>query len=173
MNGWVGVAQWKTIPGMLISDGSSRQSAASAAQNSDSVKSSYQPSTASYAIDARIQIVDPAQYGCYVDIQLRTQAEGQGQNRHGYALGFAQGTGAFVGRFFPYGNFTIVKQTSFSPTNDWHNYRAEVVQNQLTLKIDGSTVLQATDNNYLDAGQVGLGNGNCQVQVSEFAVAPL
>ena len=39
-----------------------------------------------------------------------------------------------------------------SPAGDWHEYRAEVRQNQLTLKIDGSAVLQAVDNNYLEAG---------------------
>jgi hypothetical protein len=52
-------------------------------------------------------------------------------------------------------------------------YHAEVRANRLTLQIDGSTVLQTTDNSYLDPGQVGLGNGHCQVQVSSFTVGPL
>lgn len=177
MNGWVGAAQWKTIPGKLVSDGSSRRFPGSAAEGADSVQPAYQPSTPGYAAEARIQIIDPGQSGCYVDVQLHTQAEGQGQSRHGYALGYTQQygqqTGAFVGRFFPYSNFTILKQTTFSPSSDWHVYRAEVEQNQLTLKIDGSTVLQTTDNTYLDAGQIGLGSGNCQVQVSSFTVTPL
>jgi 3-keto-disaccharide hydrolase len=173
MNGWVGVAQWKSIPRMLVSDGTSHLSAGWAARGADSVQPPRQPLTANYAVEARVQIVDPTENGCYVDIQLRSQTEGQGQDRHGYALGYQHGTGAFVGRFFPFANFVSIKQTSFSPAGDWHDYRAEVEQNQLTLKIDGSTVLQATDNNYLDAGDVGLGNSDCQVQVSSFTVTPL
>jgi hypothetical protein len=158
---------------MLISDGTSRSQPGSAGQGSDAVQPPAKPSKADYAVTARIQVVDPTQNGCYVDIQFRTQSEGQGQDRHGYVMGFSKDMGAFVGRFFPYSNLTSIKQTTFSPAGDWHEYRAEVVQNQLTLKIDGSTVLQATDNNYLDAGGVGLGNGNCQVQVSSFTVEPL
>jgi hypothetical protein len=173
MDGWAGVAQWKTIPGLLVSDGTSHLSPAWASRGSDSVQPSQVPPGANYAVESRLQIVDPTSNGCYVDIQIRGATEGQGADRHGYALGFQQGTGAFVGRFFPQVNWTIVKQTSFSPGSDWHVYRAEVLQNQLTLKVDGSTVLQAVDNTFLDAGQVGLGNGNCQVQVSSFVVTPL
>jgi len=173
MDGWVGVTEWKAIPGMLISDGTARFQPGSAGQGSDLVQPPARPAVADYAVTARIQIVDPSQNGCYVDIQLRSQIEGQGRDRHGYAVGFAQGMGGFIGRFFPYFGFTPIKQTSFSPAGDWHDYRAEVQQNQLTLKIDGSTVLQATDNSYLEAGSVGLGNGNCQVQVSGFTVGPL
>jgi hypothetical protein len=173
MDGWVGVAQWKTIPGVLISDGSTHLPPGWASRGADSVQPPRQPSAPDYAVEARIEIVDPTLNGCYVDLQVRSDTEGQGQSRHGYTLGFAQGTGAFVGRFFPDLNTATVKQTSFSPGTDWHVYRAEVKQNQLTLKIDGSIVLEATDNNYLDAGRVGLGNSNCQVQVSSFDVAPL
>jgi hypothetical protein len=173
MDGWAGVAQWKTIPGLLISDGTSHLQTGWASRGADSVQPPQQLSGANYAVESRIQIVDPTSNGCYVDLQIRAEAEGRGADRHGYALGFQQGTGAFAGRFSPDLNWTTIKQTSFSPGSDWHTYRAEVQQNQLTLKIDGSIVLQAVDNTYLNPGQVGLGNGNCQVQVSSFVVAPL
>ena len=173
MDGWVGVAQWKTIPGALISDGSSRLPQFQATRGANSVQPPQQPSASDYAVEARIQIVDPTVSGCYVDLQVRVETEGDGTWRHGYTLGFAQGVGAVVGRFAQAGGWTSIKQTSFSPGSDWHTYRAEVKQNQLTLKIDGSTVLVATDNNYLGPGQVGIQNSYCQVQVSGFDVTPL
>jgi len=45
--------------------------------------------------------------------------------------------------------------------------------NQITLKVDGSIVLQVTDNRLLSAGRVGLENGDCQVNVSSFQVMAL
>jgi hypothetical protein len=173
MDGWTGVPQWKTIPGILVSDGTSHTTLAYASRGEGSVQPPRQPSAGSYGVEARIQIVDPTQGSCYVAIQLREQAEGQGGDRHGYVLGYSREAGAFVGRFFPGASYAQIKQTAFSPGADWHVYRAEVAQNQLTLKIDGSVALQATDNNYLDAGGVGLVNSNCQVQVSSFGVAAL
>jgi len=173
MDGWAGVAQWKTIPGYLVSDGTSHVSLFSGSHGDDAVQPARQPSTVNYVVEARIQVVDPASDDCYVAIQLRSQTEGQGVFRHGYDLGWQRRGGAFMGRYYPSFQYAPIKQTSFSPASDWHVYRAEVEQNQLTLKIDGSVVLQATDNNYLDPGGVGLANSYCQVQVSSFSVAPL
>ena len=171
MGGWVGADEWKTVAAMLISDGHSRDSYAAAGLNS--VRPPFRPASPDYTVTARLKIVsDPQQYPCDVALLLRVAPDGQGQETHGYSLGYAQGTGAVIASYHP-GTTTTISHATFSPGNDWHEYAAAVKDNLLTLGIDGSTVLQASDNNYLDAGQVGLMSDACQVQVSSFTVTPL
>lgn len=173
IDGWVGSAEWKSIPGLLVSDGTAGSGPGSEAFGTGSVRAPFRPATGNYAVDARIQIVDPRQDGCYVAMVLRDEVDGQGPQAHGYVVGYVQGSGATAGTFRPGGSFAMIDHATFSPGTDWHVYHAELRANQLTVQIDGSTVLQATDNNYLAPGQVGLSNGRCQVQVSRFTVTLL
>lgn len=62
---------------------------------------------------------------------------------------------------------------TYTPGLDWHMYRAEFKDNQITLKIDGSVVLQVMDNKFVSPRQVRLGNGYCQIDVSSFQVIAL
>lgn len=173
MDGWVGAAEWKSVPGYLVSDGSADYGPGWESQGIGVVRAPFRPATGNYAVDARIQIVDPRKNGCFVAMVIRDQVDGQGPQTHGYLAGYVQSSGAMVGSFRTGANFSLIDQATFSPGGDWHDYHAELRANQLTLQIDGSTVLQATDNNYLSPGQVGLSNSRCQVQVSRFSVTPL
>lgn len=171
MGGWVGGEEWKTVAGTLISDGSAYGESTFLGQ--DSVQPPFRPTGPDYAVDARIKIIsDPQRPSCEVALEARAAPDGQGQNTHGYYLGYSQGTGAVIRLFHP-GASTTISHATYSPGTDWHEYYAAVKDNQLTLKIDGSTVLQAFDNNYLEPGRVGVVSEVCQVQVSGFSVTPL
>jgi hypothetical protein len=156
---------------MLISDG--RSAAGVASQGNNAVRPPYRPARPDYAVIAKIKIVsDPLRYFCHAALQLRVAPDGQGQETHGYYLGYVQGTGAVITSFHP-GVTTTISHAIFSPGNDWHEYSAVVKDNLLSLKIDGSTVLESPDNNYLDAGQVGIMSDACQLQVASFTVTPI
>jgi hypothetical protein len=172
MGGWVGGEEWKTVAGMLISDG--RSFAGAASQGMNAARPPYRPARPDYAVTARIKIVsDPLVYNCHAALQLRVAPDGQGQETHGYYLGYVQGTGAVITSFHPSGLTTPVSHATFSPGNEWHEYSAVAKDNLLSLKIDGSTVLEAPDNKYLDAGQVGIMSDACQLQVGSFTVTPI
>ncbi len=168
MNGWTGGSQWKVVNGMLVSDGTN---AGYTATGVDAVTAPYQPSTANYAVEASIQIVsspDP----CYFGIRGRVQSDGS--NYDGYFVGFDTSSGGAVIASFSAGDYWALRGSKeYSPGSGWHTYRAAFKDNQLTLLIDGNVVLQATDNKFLSAGQVGLGNGRCQVDVNRFQVLSL
>ena len=62
---------------------------------------------------------------------------------------------------------------SYTPDLKWHTYRVEAQGNHLTFSVDGKTLVQMTDNKFLNPGQVGLWANNYQLEVSSFTVTVL
>jgi hypothetical protein len=174
MNGWTGASEWKTLNGQLLSDGNwthTMVNGAVAPTGGDTILSPYKPPTADFAVEARIQIISNPD-NCWVAIGGRIQNDGSGYD--GYFVGYDAYYGdGVIAYFSPGSGWTPMRSNGFHPGNDWHIYRAEFKGNQITLKIDGSIVLQIMDNRLLNAGRVGLENGDCQVGVSSFQVTAL
>src|SRR5205085_814465 len=55
----------------------------------------------------------------------------------------------------------------------WHIYRLEVGGNTLTFRIDGSVMVETTNNQFASGGQVGLWSVNTQIDVRRFEVIAL
>lgn len=168
MNGWVGSSEWKVVHGVLVSDGTH---AGLTAYGDDAVTSPYQPSTANYAAEAKIQIVSSPDH-CYFALRGRVQPDGSEYD--GYFVGFDTNYGdALIAAFSARDTWSPIKSQTYTPDLNWHTYQAAFKGNQITLKIDGSVVLQVTDNKFINPGQVGLANGDCQINVSSFQVIAL
>jgi hypothetical protein len=58
----------------------------------------------------------------------------------------------------------------YSPGLATHIYRADFMNNEIVLSVDGNAVLTAMDNRFINSGKVGLANGQCQLQVPGFKV---
>jgi hypothetical protein len=152
MNGWVGTAEWKGVPGLLVSDGSN--------SGGDAVYSPYQPAATDYAIEATIRAINPG--GCYFGIVGRSTAQGH------YIVGYNGGR-ATIGSTHQ----NAIAGTGFDPGTTAHKYRAEFRSNRITLVIDGNALTNATDNDFLSSGQVGLASAFCQIEVSSYRVLSL
>lgn len=150
--GWIGPAEWKNVPGLLVSDGSNN--------GGDTVVAPFQPPTRDYAIEATIRAINPG--GCYFGVVGRSTSEGH------YTVGYNGGR-ASIGSTHSY----VIAGTGFDPGKAAHVYRAEFRGNRITLIIDGNAVTQTTDNDFLAPGQVGLASASCQIEVSTYRVLAL
>ncbi len=155
LSGWFGSSDWKSVNGMLVSDGT----------NNDSQLSITAPYaitvTPDYAIEAEIQVLRSG--GCS-SFGLVARAE---EDRRGYRAGvnYCEFDGASLW------DFPDIPHVPYDPGTAWHTYRLQVVGNALTFIIDGTPVISAIDNRYLAPGRVGLWSDEVQLNVRRFSVA--
>jgi len=148
MDGWTVSSEWKTSNGLLLSDGSNGTDH-SATDGTDSATPPYQPQTANYAVEARMQILHSAD-PCYLGFRGRFQPDASGSWYDGYAVEYDSYFGDdLIATFSPNNYFTVLKSAIYNPGLGWHTYRAEFKNNQITFKIDGNVVLQVLENSYL------------------------
>ena len=152
MSSWAGSAQWKTVGGMLVTDGSDRSIAVAPVDLRN---------RRDYAVEAEIQAIKPDSsfFGVL----------GRLVNGVGYEGGYAD----YGYMRIRYNGDEIAKSGSFSLDNGWHRYRLEVTQNNIRLLFDGAEVARAIDNRMLDAGTVGIYCDHCQINVRSFRVMGL
>ena len=162
LNGWTGGSEWKPVSGLLVSDGTGN--------GDDTILAPLLPRLPNYAIEAQIRLVRKpvALATCYFGVV------GHVKNNGGYYVGPRNGGGSYV--------LVIAQQSSGfpqlssqpdDPGTDPHTYRVEFRGNQIIVMIDGYSVLQTSDNQYLDPGKVGLYNYGCPIEVSGFTVKSL
>lgn len=149
--GWAATGQWKTVRGMLVSDGSAESVAMAPVDLG---------SQADYAVEAEIQVLDPNDVRCYLEARII--------NGEGYWGGLQ---GWWDDMQIGYGSDTI-SSTDFSINSEWHTYRFEVSGNTMTLYFDGAEVARAMDNRQLEAGTVGIYCSG-QINVRAFRVIAL
>jgi hypothetical protein len=162
LNGWTGGPEWKAVSGLLVSDGTGN--------GDDTILAPLQPQNADYAIEAQIRLLRKpvALATCYFGIV------GRGKDHAGYYAGSTNNSGRYAlivaqqASGFP----QLVSQDD-DPGIDSHLYRVEFNGNHIAIKIDGNPVLQTSDNQYLDAGKVGLYSYGCPIEVSSFRVTSL
>lgn len=161
--GWTGGPEWKAVSSMLVSDGTGN--------GNDTILAPVQPAGVNYAIEAQIRLQQrPVALGtCYLGLVGRAT-----DDHNGYYVGLHNNSGNFalvISRQSP--GFPEVKSQNDDPGLDFHLYRVEFSGNQILVKIDGNLVMQASDNQYLDPGKVGLFSYGCPVEVSSFKLLPL
>jgi len=64
-------------------------------------------------------------------------------------------------------------QASHTPDTNWHTYRVEVHDNYIKLLIDGTQVVEATDNHHLTGAATGLWSYHAVLNVRSFKVIAL
>jgi hypothetical protein len=172
LNGWTGSSEWSAANGELISNGHwSGDLSAPATTGGDAIMSPYQPSTADYALQARMRVLSTPDK-CWLALRGRVRNDGSGYS--GYFVGYdAYYGGGNIAYFDPSVGFDSLEGKSYDPGFGWHIYRAEFRGNEIILRIDGYTLLQVTDSANTNAGQVGLESGDCRIEVSSFKVFAL
>ena len=147
---------------MLVSDGSS----------ANPILAPFQPATANYAIEAEVRI-DATDYNNYFALVARLTQNGF------YGAGDSwpsscSATG-YVDAWDSSNKYHDVAGANNTPDpgHGWHTYRLEIKDNKITFSFDGSVLVSANDNRYLDAGQVGLLTSGVQLSVRSFKVIAL
>lgn len=179
LGGWTQSGGWSSSGGMLINDGSD--------YNNDGHPTAIAPTFPQ----------DIANYSVQTDIWLdRYTDEGGISGEAGFGLvvrspdqiaGYKLGVCA-SGGIYSCGNadhelilsnsFVFqsppIKQTEFRPTEGtWYTYRLDVQGNMITAWVNGSMLLQTTDDKYLCAGSIGLWSDRSQISVRNFTINAL
>jgi hypothetical protein len=158
LNGWVGTSDWKVRNGILLDDGSYSPSGPSG----PTIVAPFQPATADYAVEVRIQFVK----GCCFDAVTFRGSQGT-DGWHRYKLTIL---GGYIAISRDDGRMIAI--TPFDPGNSWHVYRVEAKGSQIKAFVDGGLVLEGNDSRYLSPGQVGI-KCSAQLIVSSFKIFAL
>jgi hypothetical protein len=159
---WIAGQDWSVSGGMLVNDGT----------NGNSSNWAIAPCTLTspdYAVEAEIQVIHVPGYwdgGCDHGFGLVA--------RSGYraSIIYDRNATARLSTMDTCGG--ALGDQSFAPDiGGWHTYRLEVRGNTLTFRIDGSVMVETTNNQFASAGQVGLWGVNTQIDVRRFEVIAL
>ncbi len=153
--GWARVGQWKSVHGMLVSDGT---------QPSISIAPVNLGSMTDYAVEAEMQVIDPSKGSFYLEARL---ISGEGY-WGGYEGGYYQSDCSVRVGFAS----EMLSSVKYVDDGNWHTYRLEVYGNSIRLLFDGAEVVRATDNRQLEAGTVGI-YASGQMNVRAFRVIAL
>lgn len=172
LGGWVGPPDWKTVDGMLVNDGTGGGGAAGSW-----IVAPYEPPGPDYAVEAEIQLVrytNNSWIGGYASYGIVARGEESGA----YALGFCAKTIVLVfdcgpdnkglGIFVDDAPLGEVVDPGASTDRGWHTYRVEVDGNEITLSVDGATVLREVSNRFLSGTRVGLWSSGAELNVRAF-----
>lgn len=174
LGGWIGSADWAAVGGRLVNNGETRGTDAS-------ITAPYLPTGPDYAVDAEIQLVhnsDAGQISGMGSFGVVVRADSDGA---GYGAGRCLAGGIFVcdgptdsvAVIWDADDAEPIDSVPFEPGGAVHRYRLEVRGNELTVLIDGGTVLRVMDNRYSNAGRVGLWSDRAQITVHSFEITPL
>jgi hypothetical protein len=153
VSGWAAAGQWKTVGGMLVTDGSS---------DSFAVAPVDLTGYADYAVECEVQIVDP---GTDTDVVLMARMI----NGEGYWGGFANSSSRMV---VGYG-LDDLGGAYFVLDGNWHKYRLEVRGNVVKLFLEQAEVARAVDNRALEPGTAGVYCAHGQINIRSFRVLAL
>lgn len=143
---------------MLVNDGSRREFSP--------VTAPFRPPIDDYAVETEIQRPKTSDY---FGIFARRVQNG------GYAFGADYYDRLQVQRLGSSGSrrSDLMENNNYKIDNDWRTYRVEVKGNTLRLLVNGGQVLEASDNQYLSAGETGLYVQGAQVNVRSFKIIAL
>lgn len=165
---WPNSGGWQTVSGMLVNDGSS--------EISSFMPAPYQVGLPDYAVEVEMQWIREGEtFGIVV----------RGVDDGGYWIG---GTSSCAsGRWLvvwggpaqalgcPGRERNALPESfiDFGIDNQWHTYRIEVRGNLIRVSVDGTLLLETSDNRYLSSGQVGVWSQGAQVNIRRFSVIAL
>jgi hypothetical protein len=172
---WAASGDWKVLDGMLLNDGT---------ECTDDIyrglETPYKPgSLGDYAVEVQVQVVSGGKCFNYNSFGLNVRLTDQGWYGSGvYVIEGQQGP-AFIDRLTlnqegtNVDDYTRLVEKDFEPDSDWHTYRVEVQGNHIRLLIDGTLVGEATDNRFLEGGEIYLWCHGPQINVRSFKVIAL
>jgi hypothetical protein len=168
MNGWAGANDWKTVSGMMVTDGTGPW-------QGTGIRAPFEPGEiADYAVEAEIQFV---RIGGGADCDPFFGLFGRAEDfpEAGYMAGYILPTSCNNPGLGVYerNNRQPLESGPLSPDTEWHTYRVEFQGNVVRLYVDGGLHVEVTDNKYLTGGQVGLWNRSVEMNVRSFKVIKL
>lgn len=173
MNGWAGSADWKVLNGALLNDGTSSNS-----NNGPTVVPPFQlEGINDYAIETKIQVVS-YKNGYSPQFGLALRGSTVNGNWAGYEVSIGNLDSANYGsncnaNIDASSSNSALTSAPYDPAKGAHTYRFEAKGNTLRFFIDGGSVLQTTDNQFLSGAQVGLWSNNAQLSVTSFKIIAL
>jgi len=172
MNGWAGSADWKVLNGALLNDGTNNNSTAG-----PTVVPPFQlEGINDYAIEAKIQVVSFQGYNPSFGLAIRGATVNGSWQGYETGIGFldaANNGSTCNSRIYTTDFRNPLTNTPFDPGKAMHTYRFEAKGNTLKFYIDGGSVLQTTDNQFLSGAQAGLWSYNAQLSVTSFKIVAL
>jgi Glycosyl hydrolases family 16 len=168
LNNWRnGSADWKTLNGMLLNDGTN----GNGPSDPTIVAPCQLGNTANYAVETQIQVISHSGFTCF-----GITARGSSAGRYMAGIGDCGAYNVFNTAYLAgpgYSNDSNGSHASFDPSTSMHTYRVEVSGNVIKFLIDGSLIVSITDNRYLTGTQIGLWSTRVQLQVTSFRVTAL
>lgn len=167
MGGWAGSKDWSVVNGMLVNDGTHGGSVSMTIAAPDLFGA-----ISDIAVEADIQVIKAEVYMPSFGFVVRATTD-----KPGYGVGFHYENGPGYNYdsavIWPAqsGTSGTIAKNLFNPSNAWHHYLARLKGNTISEEIDGSAVLNATDNSYLTGGRIGLWSDRVQIQVKNLRVA--
>jgi hypothetical protein len=153
LNGWAAAGQWKTVAGMLVTDGSDSSIAVAPVGLGEQ---------RNYAIECEIQLLYPQSDTAVYLVARLVNGVGcwAGHNAHDRVntIGY---------------DYQRITEAYFTNDSAWHTYRFEVYDNTLKLFFENAEVVRAMDNRALEPGTVGIFCGSGQINVRAFRVIAL
>lgn len=150
---------WQTVSGMLVNDGTGEGLFKAAP---------FQLPTTDYAVEVEMQWV---RGGDSFGIVAR-----MGDTR-GYHAGYYDGYDCrydFKAICLWGADYRKpIAKTDLLLNSDWHVYRLEVQGNTVRVFVDGTLVIETSDNSFLSAGKAGLWSDGAQVNIRRFTISSL
>ncbi len=174
MNGWAGSADWKVLNGALLNDGSNGNTT-----NGPTIVPPFQlEGINDYSIEAKVQVVSYQDNNSPVfGFAIRGTTVNNSWQGYQTSIGnldAANHYGTCNSRIYTNDMNNPLTNTPFDPgKGNVHTYRFEAKGNTLKFYIDGGSVLQVVDNQYLSGAQVGLWCYHAQLSVTSFKITAL
>ena len=161
LNGWSKSDGFDVRLEHLINDGSVSMDPTRAGPG---VQAPFLPPTANYAVEVTVQLVSP----CSGDVSIGIVARWDGSGG-GYALDITQCQYVILRGYDGWRNMA---KAPWNPTGT-HTYRLELMNDVITVLIDGKPQLKVTDLRFPNAGRVGMWDISTQLIVTSFKIVPL
>lgn len=156
---WAGGDGWQTVSGMLVNDGTGEGLFKAAP---------FEVPMTDYAVEVEMQWVrDGDSFGVVARL---------GEVR-GYYAGYYDGNDCRYDFeaicLWGADNEEPIAKTDLLLDSEWHVYRLEVQGNAVRVFVDGTLVIETSDNSFLTAGKAGLWSDGAQVNIRRFTVIAL
>jgi hypothetical protein len=157
---WAGADGWQTVSGMLVNDGRGEGLFKAAP---------FEIPVADYAIEVEMQFVRGENRSSFGVVAREHSGDGYFAGYHDDGgCGWDWKTICLWGTAYgPIGKADLVIDS------EWHVYRLEVQGNTLRVFVDGTLVIETSDNSFLSAGKAGLWSNGAQVNVRRFSIIAL
>lgn len=169
-NGWSLGSDWTVLNGLLVTTGASGKSE----ELSAIPPSACQPAshaTRDYVVDATIQVVSRNNGAtCCFGLAVRASPGQYGWTGYEGRLDIGYPFPTAYADIYRLDGGESLSETEFDVGSGWYTYAVTVNASTIAFSVNGGIVGQASDNAFLQPGEVGLWSESAQIQVSSFEV---